>query len=81
LSCIDLTEDWSTWKPSTPIEVMRPEKDWEGGNLEASPSVRGPVYDPACQLRDPAIFEENGKIYLLYSIAGERGIAIAELIF
>jgi hypothetical protein len=31
------------------------------------------------QLRDPAIFREDGKTYLLYSIAGESGIAVAEL--
>jgi len=31
-------------------------------------------------LRDPAIFEEYGRIYLLYSVAGESGIAIAELL-
>jgi hypothetical protein len=31
-------------------------------------------------LRDPAIFEENGRVYLLYAIAGERGIAIAEIL-
>jgi len=30
-------------------------------------------------LRDPAIFEEDGNIYLLYSVAGELGIAIAAL--
>ena len=80
LSCIDLTEDWSTWKPSASIEVLHPEKEWEGGNLEAIPSVRGAVYEPACQLRDPAIYEEDDKIYMLYSVAGERGIAIAELL-
>jgi hypothetical protein len=32
-----------------------------------------------CQLRDPAIFRESGRTYLLYSVAGERGIAIAEM--
>jgi hypothetical protein len=31
------------------------------------------------QLRDPAIFEEDGRTYLLYAVAGESGIAIAEL--
>ena len=81
LSFIDLTENWSTWKTSAPTEILRPEKDWEGGNLEAVPSVRGPVDEPACQLRDPAIYEENNKVYMLYSVAGERGIAIAELLF
>ena len=30
-------------------------------------------------LRDPAIFEEDGRVYLLYAVAGESGIAIAEL--
>ena len=60
---------------------MRPVKVWEGSNLEVFPSERGPIYEPACQLRDPAIYEENNEIYILYSVAGERGIAIAELIF
>ena len=32
------------------------------------------------QLRDPAIFEEDGRIYLLYAVAGESGIAIAEVL-
>jgi hypothetical protein len=31
------------------------------------------------QLRDPALFEEEGRTYLLYSVAGESGIAIAEI--
>jgi len=31
------------------------------------------------QLRDPAIFEENNRIFLLYAIAGEQGIGIGEL--
>ena len=80
LSYIDLTDDWSKWKASDPIEILRPEKDWEGGDLEAIPSVRDAINEKACQLRDPAIFEEDNKTYMLYSVAGERGIAIAELI-
>jgi hypothetical protein len=31
------------------------------------------------QLRDPTVFEENRRAYLLYSICGEQGIAVAEL--
>ena len=34
---------------------------------------------PANQLRDPAIYEEDGRVYLLYAVAGERGIALAEV--
>ncbi len=81
LSTIDLSKKWENWKPSSPIEVLRPEKKWEGGNLEPKPSFRGAISRPVCQLRDPAIYEEENKIYLLYVVAGESGIAIAELKF
>jgi hypothetical protein len=30
-------------------------------------------------VRDPGIFREGGDTYLLYSVAGEYGIAIARL--
>jgi hypothetical protein len=32
-------------------------------------------------MRDPAIFQEGGRTYLLYSVAGESGIAITEIEF
>ncbi len=79
LSTIDLSKEWSEWKESLPIEILTPEKDWEGGNLSVEPSFRGPINESVCQLRDPAIYEEKDKIFLLYAIAGESGIAIAEL--
>jgi hypothetical protein len=41
--------------------------------------VRSTAYGHVNQLRDPAIFEEDGQIYLLYAVAGESGIAIAEI--
>ena len=31
------------------------------------------------KLRDPAVFVEGDHVYLLYSVAGESGIAIAEV--
>ena len=43
------------------------------------PCVRGIAAEPVCQLRDPAIFCEDGRTYLLYSVAGERGIAISQV--
>jgi hypothetical protein len=43
------------------------------------PSVRSTAYGHVNQLRDPAIFEEDGRVYLLYAVAGESGIAIAEI--
>jgi hypothetical protein len=32
-----------------------------------------------CELRDPGIFVEDGRIYLFYSGAGEHAIGIAQL--
>lgn len=76
---IDLRVDWLAWQPSAPTSVLLPELDYEGSNLPLIPSERGSIHEPAHQLRDPGIFEENGKLYLLYSVAGEQGLAIAEL--
>jgi len=81
LSKIDMREDWLAWQASEPTEVLRPELDWEGADLEIEPSIRGYIDIRANQLRDPAIFQEGDDIYLLYSVAGESGIAIAELKF
>lgn len=79
LSTIDLAEQWTEWKESDPVEVMRAERDWEGADRSIEPSMRSVAYEPVNQLRDPAIFEEDGRVYLLYAVAGEAGIAIAEL--
>ncbi|QNL52411.1 hypothetical protein H8S90_05100 [Olivibacter sp. SDN3] len=79
LSTLDLNDDWRTWHPSKPITIVQPEKDYEGVNLPQLPSEIGAKFGEVHQLRDPAFFEEDGKWYLLYSTAGESGIAIGEL--
>jgi len=81
VSTIDMSGDWMNWSATDPVEVLRPERDWEGADAPLEPSVRGTAYGHVNQLRDPAIFEENGRTYLLYAVAGERGIAIAEVHF
>ncbi len=78
-STIDLTPDWLAWKESPAQTVLRPEHPWEGADAPATPSIRSTAYGHVNQLRDPAIFEENGRTYLLYAVAGESGIAIAEI--
>lgn len=77
---VRLSNDWNDWIPSEPIDIIKPETDYEGIQYSIKPSRSG-LATKVCQLRDPAIFEENGKIYLFYSIAGEMGIAMAELTF
>ena len=79
LSRIDLTGDWRTWTETPPVEVLRPERTWEGAELPIEPSRGGAVDVPVNQLRDPAIYEEDGRTWLLYTVAGERGIALAEV--
>ena len=78
-SRIALGRDWTAWRASEPFEVLRPEAPWEGADLPPAPSIRGAALEPLNQLRDPCIFEEEGAPYLLYSVAGESGIAIARL--
>jgi hypothetical protein len=79
LATITLTPDWQTWQASEPVAVLEPEREYEGGHLALEPSRRGLVMGPVRQLRDPAVYREDGRTYLLYSVAGEYGIAIAEL--
>ena len=76
---IDLSENWQMWTRSEPIEVLRPEFPWEGADLPIETSQGGAINVPVNQLRDPAIYEEDGRVYLLYAVAGERGIALAEV--
>ncbi len=80
LSTIDLTPDWMNWRASEPVTVIQPKTGYEGADLPPEPSIRGWAPQRVRQLRDPAIYEEDGRTYLLYSIAGESGIAIAELV-
>ena len=79
LSRMVLTGNWRSWQPSGPAEILEPERDYEGALLPLEPSRSGAVHGPVRQLRDPAIYEKGGSFYLLYSVAGESGIAIARL--
>jgi len=78
-SSIDLKADWSGWRLPSPSPVIAPEFDYEGANQPLLASVVGMARQPMHQLRDPAVFSDGGRDYLLYSVAGERGIAIAEV--
>jgi len=81
LSAIGLSGDWAGWAETPGVEVLRPERNWEGADAPLEPSVRSTAYGHVNQLRDPAIFEDvdSGRVFLLYAVAGESGIAIAEV--
>lgn len=79
LSRIDLSKDWMQWQASEPVEVLRPEREWEGADAPLEPSIRSTAYGQVNQLRDPAIYTEGARVFLLYAVAGESGIALAEV--
>jgi len=81
LSTIDLDGSWNAWKASEPVDLLGPDAPYECPTLPDLPSESGDVKGMVRQLRDPAVFEENGKTYLFYSYCGEQGIAAAELTF
>jgi hypothetical protein len=78
VATVALTNDWTEWRESEPIDVIQPEKEYEGISYTNKPSSYG-LATKVRQLRDPCIFQENGRTYLFYSIAGEMGIALAEV--
>jgi hypothetical protein len=78
---IQLTVDWKSWSAGSAEEVLRPETEDEGATLPLQKSVAGAMKGRENALRDPGIFvDTDGRVYLLYSVAGESGIGIAELI-
>jgi hypothetical protein len=69
----------AAWRAEPEEEVLRPESAWEGADLPVTASVAGAAHGREHALRDPAIFRENGRCWLLYSVAGESGLALAEI--
>ncbi len=76
---VTLGPDWTTWRATPPRECLAPETDWEGADLPVEAGIVGALEEPSHALRDPTIFQEDGRIYMFYAVAGESGIAVAEL--
>jgi len=79
VSEVRLTSDWSRWRSSKPATVLSPERDFEGADRPVEASRPDDAPGRVRQLRDPAVFQEGRRTYLLYSVAGENGLAMAEL--
>jgi len=63
---------------SPPLEVLRPEGAHEGADLPLVASRTGQT-QRAQALRDPDVYEEGGRTWLFYALAGESGIGLAEI--
>jgi hypothetical protein len=79
VSEVSLQGDWTRWRASAPRTVLGPDRDYEGADRPVEASRPNEAPGRVRQLRDPAIFREGGRTYLIYSVAGESGLAIAEL--
>lgn len=76
---VDLRPAWTEWTATAPIEVLKPERAYEGGDLPLARSRGGMSEGRERALRDPAILDDNGQLYLYYTVAGENGIAVARV--
>lgn len=76
---VRLGPDWRQWRPGPARECIAPREAWEGAELPMAAARIGASDHPIHALRDPAIYHEGGRAYLLYAVAGESGIAIAEV--
>lgn len=78
---IDLAQpDWMRHPPQEPpTEILRPELTWEGADVALAASKIGAQPKLENALRDPFIFQDEGRLYLFYAGGGERAIGLAEL--
>ncbi|MDX1681617.1 MAG: hypothetical protein R3336_00725 [Phycisphaeraceae bacterium] len=76
---MDVSQPFDQWHLVDRHDLLAPEREWEGVSEPVRVSHPGSIHHKAHELRDPAVYEEDGRRYVLYSVAGEAGIGIAEL--
>ena len=79
MSSVGLVGDWTSWRAGEAVEVLRPGASYECVDLPNLPSAGGDIDVPAQQIRDPFVFEEDGRALLFYTTCGEHGIAGATI--
>tara|TARA_R110001606_G_scaffold337288_1_gene485336 strand:+ start:180 stop:1706 length:1527 start_codon:yes stop_codon:yes gene_type:complete len=67
----------NNWKLINTEVILKPTYNYEGSDIPLRPSSFGSGIGN--ELRDPCVFVEDDKKYLLYTVAGEAGIAITKL--
>ena len=80
-SILHFSDNKYEWSISTTKEVLRPTKIFEGSNIKVKRSNSGAAIKNENDVRDPYILNDNNKYLLFYSVKGEKGIALAELIY
>ena len=70
--------DWRGWEAGPSTKFLCPEFYFEGSKHPVELSEISKNLHPVNQLRDPEFLHSDDKYYLLYTVAGEYGIAIAK---
>ena len=61
-------------------KLLNPDEPWEGFGKDPVKSAEGSARGWIPELRDPCLFYDEERLWLLYSGGGERGIGVAEMI-
>lgn len=78
MSSVDMRPDWKQWKALEPVEILRPEEDYEGIQYPIITSIHGSAIRVR-ELRDPCVFTYKGEKIMFYCVGGEMGISGVEL--
>ena len=77
---IELSDDPQDWRFGPVTKLLNPDETWEGFGRDPVKSTEGSALGWISELRDPCLFYDEGRLWLLYSGGGERGIGVAEMI-
>jgi len=72
-------DDWADWRFGPVSDLLRPAAGWEGGDLPMRPSIMGTAMERLHELRDPALFTDDGQVYMAYCGGAESGLGIARI--
>ena len=72
-------DDWADWRFGPVCDLLHPTPGWEGGDLPMRPWIMGTAWGRLHELRDPALFTDNGQVYMAYSGGAESGLGIARV--
>jgi len=77
---IELSDNPQDWRFGPVSTLLSPNEAWEGFGKVPVKSAEGSARGWIPELRDPCLFYDEGRLWLLYSGGGERGIGVAEMI-
>ena len=76
---LKLDNEIDNWEVMESQTILKPELRFEGVQLPKFPSSFGAALQPLNEVRDPFVFKNKDELFLLYSFAGETGIALSKI--